>query len=86
MLASLSLFAHAAQVGLTRYGFFGLRGFGGVILGLVVLLIVCAVLWQIFTLLAAKFGVDATGVQIIRLLLTLLIVLWFLQMIFGIFG
>jgi hypothetical protein len=83
MLASLALFA---QVGLTRYGFFGLRGFGGVILGLIVLLIVCAVLWQIFTLLASKFGVDATWVQIIRLLLTLLIVLWFMQLIFGIFG
>jgi hypothetical protein len=74
-----------AQV-MTRYGFFGIHGFVGVILGFIVLIVVVAIIWQIGSLLLAKAGLDPVWAQIIRLLIILLVFLLFIQLIFNVFG
>jgi len=70
----------------TRYGFFAIHGFVGIIIGFIIFIVVVAIIWQIFTLLAAKAGLDQTWLQIIRLLVILLIFLLFIQLIFNVFG
>lgn len=79
-----SLLQYGPSVG--RYGFYGVRGFPGVILGIICMIVVFAVLWQIGELIVSKFGLDATWVRIIKLLLFLLIFLWFINVIFAVFG
>jgi hypothetical protein len=66
---------------LTRYGFFGIEGLAGVIVGLIVLIIFCAILFKIWGLLAPKLVPDAAWQQIIYWLLVLLVFMWFLHLI-----
>jgi len=64
-----------------RYGFFGIEGFAGIIVGLIVLIILCAILFKIFGLLAPKAGLDASWTQIIYWLLVLLVFVFFLHIV-----
>lgn len=76
MLAAMLAFARP-------YGFFGIQGLFGILIGLIVMVVVCGILWRIFTLLATKFQLDGTWVEIAKLVLTLLVFLWFISYIFG---
>jgi hypothetical protein len=70
-----------------HYGFYGLHGFLGVILGLVLCLIIIWGIWSIFDIIAAKFSKPETGwmFQIVRIVLIVATVVWFVNAIFGIF-
>jgi hypothetical protein len=72
------------QRSLAHYGFFGIEGIAGIIIGTIVLIILCAILFKIFGLLAPKLGLDATWIQIIYWLLVLLVFILFLHW-FGLF-
>ena len=75
------------QLGIRHpYGFFGISGLLGVLLGILVMAVVLLAFWQIFTILARKFALDADIVMIIKIILGLCIFLWFINLIFGIFG
>jgi|GEM_PF-5770266 divalent metal cation (Fe/Co/Zn/Cd) transporter len=72
------------QIGLHRYGFFGIEGLAGIIVGVIILIILCAILFKIWGLLAPKLGLDPTWVQIIFWLLVLLVFVLFLH-VFGLY-
>jgi hypothetical protein len=67
-----------------HYGFFGIEGVFGILIGLVIFLIVAAVIWKICALLMANFGVAPVWIQIIQLVFTLIILLAFLHF-FGLY-
>ena len=67
-----------------RYGFFGIEGFAGIIVGVIILIILCAILFKIWGLLAPKLVPDAGWQQIIYWLLVLLVFVLFLHF-FGLF-
>jgi hypothetical protein len=73
-----------AQV-VTRYGFFGIHGFLGVVIGLLILGVVIWGIWAIFDLVAARFPGNLL-VQILRIVLIVVCVVWFLQAMFNVFG
>jgi Mg2+/Co2+ transporter CorB len=64
-----------------HYGFFGIEGLAGVIIGLICLIIFCAILFKIWALLAPKLVSDASWHQIIYWLLVLLVFVLFLHLI-----
>jgi cell division protein FtsX len=70
-----------------HYGFYGLHGFLGIVLGLVLCLIIIWGLWAVFDILAAKFSSPETGwmFQIVKIILIVVTVIWFVNTIFGIF-
>jgi hypothetical protein len=72
------------QRSIGRYGFFGLDGIAGIIVGVIILIILCAILFKIWGLLAPKLGLDATWIQIIFWLLVLLVFILFLHL-FGLY-
>lgn len=67
-----------------RYGFVGIEGIAGVIVGVVILIILCAILFKIWRLLAPKLELDAGWTQIIYWLLVLLVFVLFLHL-FGLY-
>ena len=71
----------------TRYGFFGIHGFFGILLGLICWLVVVWGVWSVFTIIQAKFSTAETAClwQIVRIVLTVLITLAFIQLIFNVF-
>jgi hypothetical protein len=77
MLSSLAL-------AIGRYGFFGIEGVAGIIIGVIILIIFCAILFKIFALLAPKVGLDASWTQICYWLLVLLVFVLFLHL-FGLY-
>lgn len=77
----LSLFLLAP---LTRYGFLGIEGFAGIIVGIIVLIFLCLILFKLTFLIAAKLGADATTQQIIYWFLVLLVFFLFLHL-FGLY-
>jgi hypothetical protein len=81
MLANLMLWQHALG---GHYGFLGIEGVGGIILGVIILIILCVILFKIFGLLAPKLGLDASWTQIIYWLLVLLVFFAFLHL-FGLY-
>lgn len=81
MLASLMI---GVQRSIGRYGFFGIDGFAGVIIGVIILIVLCVILFKIWGLLAPKLGLDAGWQQIIYWLLVLLVVVSFLHL-FGLY-
>lgn len=70
-----------------RYGFFGLRGMLGVLLGFFVWLVVAWGVYSIFDILANKFGKPEIAwlISILKIVLQVIIALWFIQLIFQIF-
>jgi hypothetical protein len=74
----------ALAMQLARYGFFGIQGFAGIIVGVIILIIFCAILFKIWSLLAPKLVPDAGWQQIIYWLLVLLVFVLFLHF-FGLF-
>lgn len=70
-----------------RYGFYGLHGFLGVILGLTICLILIWGIWSVFNILAAKFGGGELAwiVQILRVILIVAVAVWFINAVFQIF-
>lgn len=79
MLKLLAMQLHPA-----RYGFLGIEGIAGVILGIVILIIFCAILFKIWGLLAPKLGLDPGWIQICYWLLVLLVFVLFLHL-FGLY-
>jgi len=77
----LKLLSFAA---LGRYGFVGIDGIAGIIVGVIILIILCAILFKIWGLLAPKLGLDAGWIQIIYWLLVLLVFVLFLHL-FGLY-
>ncbi len=73
------------QVTGPRFGFFGLHGFFGAILGLILCLVIIWGLWAVFDIVQAKFGSGETAwmFQIVRIVLIVLTVVWFVNAIFG---
>lgn len=67
------------QRGLTRYGFMGIEGVAGIIIGIIVLIVFCAILFKIWALLAPKLGLDASWQQISYWLLVLFVFVLFLH-------
>jgi hypothetical protein len=67
------------------YGFYGIRGFFGVAIGLVLLCVFVWGLWAIFDILSKKFSNENTGwmFQILRIILIVLTVFWFVNRIFN---
>jgi divalent metal cation (Fe/Co/Zn/Cd) transporter len=73
-----------ALLQLHRYGFFGIEGFAGIIVGVIILIIFCVILFKIWALLAPKLVPDAGWQQIIYWLLVLLVFVLFLHL-FGLY-
>lgn len=69
---------------LGRYGFFGIEGIAGIIVGVIILIFLCLILFKLTFLVSAKLGADATTQQIIYWLLVLLVFILFLHL-FGLF-
>ena len=78
------MLAMFGEVLFRHYGFFGIEGFAGVIIGVIILIILCAILFKIWSLLAPKLGLDAGWQQIIYWLLVLLVFVCFLHL-FGLY-
>ena len=70
-----------------RYGFLGIHGFFGLLLGLILLLVVLWGVWSIFDIIAAKFGKPeiAWMFQILRVVLIVVTVVWFINAMFSLF-
>ncbi len=70
-----------------HYGFYGIHGFLGLVLGLVLMLIVLWGVWKIFDIVAAKFSAPETGwmFQILRVVLIVVTVVWFVNAMFHVF-
>lgn len=81
---ALAFRSNQLALAIGRYGFFGIDGLAGVIVGTIVLIILCAILFKIWGLLAPKLGLDATWIQIVYWLLVLLVFVLFLHL-FGLF-
>jgi hypothetical protein len=69
---------------LTRYGFLGIDGFAGIIIGVIILIFLCLILFKLTFLVAAKLGADALTQQIIYWFLILLVFGLFLHL-FGLY-
>jgi divalent metal cation (Fe/Co/Zn/Cd) transporter len=69
---------------LMRYGFFGIEGLAGILVGVIILIFLCVILFKIVMLLCKKLQVDADWTQIIYWLLVLLVFLLFLHL-FGLY-
>jgi hypothetical protein len=67
-----------------RYGFLGIQGFAGIIVGVIILIFLCLILFKLTGLVAAKLGADAVTQQIIFWLLVLLVFVLFLHL-FGLY-
>jgi len=67
--------------GATRYGFFGIGGLVGILIGLIIFIIVAVVLWKILEIMLPKLGLDASWMQVIRLLCLLILFLILLHFI-----
>jgi len=67
-----------------RYGFFGMEGVVGLIVGIIVLIFICVVLFKLVPLIAGKLGADASTQQIIYWLCVLLVLVLFLHF-FGLY-
>jgi hypothetical protein len=68
----------------THFGFGGLEGVLGIIVGVIVMILICVVLFKLVPLIAAKCGADETTQQIIYWLLVLCVLLIFLHF-FGLY-
>ncbi len=70
-----------------QYGFLGLHGLLGVLLGFVCWMVVAWAVWSIFNIIATKFSNPDTAwiVQIFRILLQVVIFLAFIQLTFNVF-
>jgi hypothetical protein len=78
------LAAFALQVRLHSYGFFGIEGLFGIILGLICFIIFVGILWKILEILLPKLITDPGWREIIRWLLILLLFVAFLHF-FGLY-
>jgi hypothetical protein len=67
-----------------HYGFLGIEGFAGIIVGAIILIFLCLILFKLVALVAAKLGADAGWQQIIYWLLVLLVFVLFLHL-FGLY-
>jgi hypothetical protein len=67
-----------------RYGFLGLEGLTGIIIGVIILIFLCLILFKLVGLIATKLGADATTQQIIYWALVLLVFILFLHL-FGLY-
>jgi hypothetical protein len=70
-------------VGGHHIGFFGVNGILGLLLGLVFLIVVCALLFKIFMLLLPKLGVSADWVNILYWVFVLIIFIAVFTAVFG---
>jgi cell division protein FtsX len=70
-----------------RYGFFAVRGFFGVVLGLIILMVLLWGIWTIFDILAGKFSNANTSwmFQVVKVVLIVVSVIWFINAVFGLF-
>jgi hypothetical protein len=82
MLALMTLFQRLGGSG--HYGFFGIEGVAGIIVGVIVLIFLCLILFKLTFLVCAKLGADATTQQIVYWLLVLLVFVLFLHL-FGLY-
>ena len=67
-----------------RYGFLGLEGLTGIIIGVIILIFLCLILFKLVGLIATKLGADALTQQIIYWALVLLVFILFLHL-FGLY-
>jgi len=67
-----------------HYGFLGIEGLAGVLVGVVILIFVALILFKLVGLVAAKLGADASTQQIIYWVLVLVMFILFLHL-FGLF-
>lgn len=67
-----------------HYGFLGIDGFVGIIIGVIILIAVVGVLWKLVSAVATKFGADGNTIQIIYWSFVLLVLLLFLHF-FGLY-
>jgi hypothetical protein len=81
------MFSMLAQ-GLTRIGFFGVHGLVGVLLALLCFFVIVWGIWKVFDIVAAKFGTPESSwmFQIAKVILIVATFLYFVQLVFGIFG
>lgn len=67
-----------------RYGFLGIDGFAGIIVGVIILIFLCLILFKLTMLVTQKLGADAVTQQIVYWLVVLLIFCLFLHL-FGLY-
>jgi divalent metal cation (Fe/Co/Zn/Cd) transporter len=67
------------------YGFFRIRGFFGLVIGIVLMIVVLWALWGIFDVVAKKFGNENTAwmFQIVRYILIVMTVFFFVNAMFS---
>lgn len=78
------LLAALLQYTTRHYGFFGIEGLGGIIVGLIVLIVLGLLLWRIMEIVVKKVVSDTDWQQVIKLLVMVLLVLLFLHL-FGLY-
>jgi hypothetical protein len=67
-----------------HYGFLGIEGLVGIVIGAVILLFICLILYKIVFLIAAKLGADATTQAIVYWCFVLVVFILFLHL-FGLY-
>jgi hypothetical protein len=67
-----------------HYGFLGINGLAGIIVGLIILIILAAILWKLFFAVMAALGLSGAWVTVIYWLLVLLTFVIFLHF-FGLY-
>jgi hypothetical protein len=73
-----------AQVVGHHYGFLGIEGIFGVLVGLIIFLFIAVILYKICLLLLAELGMPAAWINILTLLFLLVILIVFLHF-FGLY-
>jgi hypothetical protein len=80
----LQVYEGGGRSGIGRYGFFGIEGFFGLLVGLIVFIVLVSILFKIVGLLLPKLGVDPTWTQIIYWCMVAVVFLAFLHF-FGLY-
>jgi divalent metal cation (Fe/Co/Zn/Cd) transporter len=77
MIATLMQYPH-------RYGFLGIEGFVGLIIGLIIFICIVGASYKLIVAVATKFQADANTIQIIYWAFVILVLLLFLHL-FGLY-
>jgi hypothetical protein len=73
-----------AQVYAHHYGFFGIEGILGILIGLVIFVCIMGIVWKIASLVMTKFGADSTTIQIVYWVFMLFLFIGLLH-VFGLY-
>ncbi len=80
-LTLLSQVVGSVRLGHDHYGFFGINGLFGILIGIIIFIVVAVILWKIMEIVLPKLGVDGGWMQVIKLLIILFLFLAFMHFV-----